>query len=399
MAKSKKTNVDTNTVNEWALTTLRGSLADMVAELDRRKATKMDFVADARTLKFVPDSGRRGTLRVIPTSLETAEFLPCDGLPMLPQALDQAGQRCSPAIPVQFLRTLAESRAARAADLLTSLAHDTAHRHMFRSLDGAVRAVLSDRYRVIDNETIAFSALDIAREVGAGVLECSLTDRHMRIKLVGWDVYEAIEGMRTSGDNGWYAGGLGNQEYLGRVAARSGGDLPGGPETIHPVVTISNSETGHGGFNVRLGILRAACYNLATVETVASRVHLGEKLDTGVFSAETVEAETKSITLKARDAMLAAFNPAKFKEIAARISKAAGDEIPVAKAEDAVGAVVKDNSLTDEVRKGLLAHFLTAGQMHRYGLAQAVARSAQDTTDPDLADTLESVAGALLVKA
>jgi hypothetical protein len=64
---------------------------------------------------------------------------------------------------------------------------------------------------------------------------------------------------------------------------------------------------------------------------------------------------------------------------------------------DAVGLIVEANNVSDEMRNRILEHFLRDYDQTRYGLAQAVARAAQDTESPDEADELESLAGGLLV--
>lgn len=131
----------------------------------------------------------------------------------------------------------------------------------------------------------------------------------MRIKFTSQSVWDRIDITQRSGpQGGWYAGAIGNKELIGKtiLGATIRSELPGGSGTIHPVITVSNSETGHGSFRVRLGILMGICYNVATLEDVVSTVHLGERLQEGIYSAETVAADSKAIMLKARDAVRAA---------------------------------------------------------------------------------------------
>lgn len=266
---------------------------------------------------------------------------------------------------------------------------------MIRMLDGKIRAMLSDRYRILDNYDLAFSALEVAKSSGADVMEASLSDRTMRIKFVSREIWDTIESTRTGSDSGnWYAGGLGNQKHLSRVAAKSRGDLPGGPGTVHPLVTIGNSETGHGSLYVRIGILAGICFNLATVEDVAAKTHLGGRLDAGLYSNETQAADSKAIYLKIRDSIKAAFNPEHFRRIVERAKAAKLDTIEAPTL--AVAQTVKRFDLTEEAEEGILEHFLRDYSQDRYGLAQAVSRFAQDVDDGDAAADLEQAAGLLI---
>jgi hypothetical protein len=196
--------------------------------------------------------------------------------------------------------------------------------------------------------------------------------------------------------SGWFSGGLGNQEFLSKVAARSDGELPGGPNALYPVVTITNSETGHGAARVKLGVLLGICFNVASVEEIAAEIHLGGKLDEGIFSPETQSMETAVVMAKLQDAIVAAFDEDRFSKIVEASRAATNDTVqPV----EAVDAMVKAGDVTEEKRDSLLTYFVKDYAPNRFGLAQAVSRMAQDTEDADEAQDLEDLAGKVLVTA
>lgn len=400
---AKNTNAAaTEIVSEWAVPggwSGRGSLSSLISELDRQKASKIDFVADARSLEVRVVSGGKhdGGLMMVPRDAQTREFLPGEGVPIRPNALIQVGGRVSPEVPSGFLKTLASERPARAAELLNGLMQDSGRRNMVRMLDGSIRAFLSDRYRVIDNYDFAFSALEVARDQGAEVIECSISDTNMRLKLVNRKIFDVVDATRSGGSSsGWYAGGLGSPTYLSKVGARSWGELPGGPGTVYPAVTASNSETGHGGLSLRISILHGICFNLATVEDVVHRVHLGERLDAGIYNPETVAADNRAIMLKARDAIVAAFDEKKFRSIIAKCKSANEEKIDAPSS--AVGNLVENARLSEDAKESILAHFLGEYRPTRYGLAQAVARYAQDVADGDSAFDVESLSGRVILE-
>ena len=299
--------------------------------------------------------------------------------------------------PDQIIDKMMVERPNRLADLINGLHADDPKKRLVRTLDDKVRAWLSNSYRVIDNLDIAFTCLEQAQKLGAQVFEANLSDKRMRIKFTSQSVWDAINIKQCSGPQGnWYAAALGNKELMGKtiLGARIKEELPGGPGTIHPVVTVLNSETGHGGFLVRIGILMGICFNVATLEDVVSRIHLGEKLEEGVFSQDTISVDSKAIMMKARDAVRAAFDPVKFKGIVARAKEAQSDVI--AQPSAAVNNIVEAGLVNDEQKEALLEYFLKDYDYTRFGLAQAVSRLAQDIEDPDDAGDLEDLAGQLI---
>ena len=101
-------------------------------------------------------------------------------------------------------------------------------KRMLRTLDGTARALLSDRYRRIDNFEVASAVLPIiSRMEGAGVESCELTDSRMYLKVVNPRVTAEIKK----------------------------GDI------VQAGVLISNSEVGMGSVTVSPLIYRLVCSN------------------------------------------------------------------------------------------------------------------------------------------
>lgn len=379
----------------------RGNLGNLIAELNRQKETKFDFVADSRTMEVVVDD--HGNLCLVGLNDQAREMLP--GCPALKRtALNQIAQRSGPGVPVKFVDKMMAGKGKKQnaiyhralTDLINHLRTTDPEKNLIRCMDDQVRAVLSDKYRVIDNYDMAFACMDVAHRNSAEVIEANLSDNHMRIKFTTQKVWDTVNVKQQSGPQGnWYAAAIGNQELQGKtiLGAKIKSELPGGPGTIHPVATVSNSETGCGGFNVRIGILMGICFNVATLENVVQQVHLGSRLEEGIFSAKTIEDDTKVIVAKAKDAVQAAFNTDSFKWMVAKAKDA--QEKPIESPTDAVNNVIKDNSINEEHREALLEYFLRDYDQTQFGLAQAVSRLAQDV-EPDSANELENLAGAMI---
>lgn len=371
----------------------RGTLQNLVTELERQRKSRIDFVADVRHLSIEANGG----IKVIPATAQAFEWMPEGPMMMKRAAYHQLAERTSPPMPTRFFDALMEERPNRLADLVNGLHADDPKKRLVRCLDNEIRAWLSNSYRVLDNLDIAFTCMEEAQKKNAQVFEADLSDRRMRIKFTTQDVWDKIDVTQRSGpQGGWFAGAIGNRDLMGKtiMGARIREELPGGPGTIHPVVTALNSETGHGGFHIRIGLLLGMCFNVATLETVVSRVHLGERLEEGMFSQETISAESKAIMLKARDAVRAAFDQNKFAAMVAKAKAAQADKLEAPGA--AIDNIIATGAVNEEQREALLMYFHRDYDPTRFGLAQAVSRLAQDLDDPDDAGELENLAGKII---
>jgi len=406
---------ENKTVAEFSSFRGRGSLADVVKELERQVDKACDFVADTRDMEWAVDE--QGNLVLKPKNDNLRDFLPQEGLPLLDQALSQVASKApipswsaqvldgdkarNAGIPIRFFRAALKKHPARTLDFLNGVMWDEAKRRMVRCLDDRVRAFLSDQYRDIPTLSVAKHTLGIIKDLSGKVIEASVTDSHIRIKVIATDIWDRIEAARTDRPSSeWYAGGLGSQEALTRVSARSHDDLrplkekmkeQGGDQTIWPSATILNSPTGHGGLEFRGGFLKGICFNLATVEQIMREVHLGSRLDTGIYKRDTVEAEADALFLKLRDNLSAWFTQEKFTEVCNKMRASAEKKIELPSA--AVKLLVENDLLKDSELDNVLDHFMNE---HRtvHGLGQAVSRYSQDV-GADRAEDLEELAGAL----
>lgn len=374
-----------------------GNLRNLLDELTQQRNNSKDFVADSRSLTV---ANCRGQLRLqgLQEHGEASQFLSPAGMPISDHSLGQIAGYQKPAIPIKYARELAAQKPELAAYLLGKNVEENPRKHLVRLLNGRVRAVLSDRYRVLDNYDLAFTALEAAEQVEAYPLRCKLTENRMELQLTTRSIWETIDvDQRDTRNRGahWSYGGdsaIGYRQAL--ELDPSSHEANPNPETVNPLVTISNSETGAGGFKVAIGILRAACINGSIIDQAVTQVHLGGRLEEGLYRSETMEQDARAIMMKATDAIRAAFHPASFAKIVNR-AQAAEDtaiEAPV----EAVGHVVKSFDLSEDRRDALLERFLKDYQPTAYGLSQAVSRVAQDITDADEQTRFEEIAGDII---
>jgi hypothetical protein len=381
---------------------VRDSLANVVKELERQKASKFDFVVDPRQLDVTVREDD-GVILLGANCAQAGEFFPDGPVPIGYDAIGQLGHRVVPTkkggsadmgIPTRYLRSLIAQHPDIAASLLTQSLHATSKRRLIRCLDGRVRAVLSSRYRILDNLDFAFAALDAARKHDGEVIECHLTDRAFKLKMTTQTVWDQLHTTRESGpSSSWYAGALGNQTHLNRVAARRWDDLPGGPNQVNPLCIARNSETGHGGAEVIEGFLEGICFNLAVVMTVASHRHVGSDMSSGLLTDETLGAMTQALRLEIRDYVTSAFDKDRFTALVEKLNQASATEIKAPSV--AIDNVIKLTELPESYRDDLLTYFIRDYEPTVGGLASAVTRYAQDVTSPDAADRLEEAGGQL----
>lgn len=373
----------------------RGSLAQVVTELKRQQVVREDVVMNVRDIAIAvdPDLGPI----VISATNSGRDYIPKDGLPLLDQALVQFAERAPVPPPIRFLRSAMQKYPLQTADWINSTMHEAGGNRLIRILDGKVRAFLSDRYRAIESLDVVAAALSGADELanadGVFVLEASVSDSHVRIKIVNTAVRDRLdaEGGRHSFVT---PGSTANSRFLGRVGfnASSVGVVPG--DVLWPIVTIANSDTGHGGFTADVGLIEAICTNLAVIAQSVRQIHLGERLDTGIYTTETIQAEARAITLKGRDTIAVAFNEDSFRSLVNGVrSQASRIALPPTKAADAIIRIGNGFNAVD--MDALLARF-AGSNGSIYGIGSAVARLAQDTDDPEIADSRERLAGEIM---
>ncbi len=107
--------------------------------------------------------------------------------------------------------------------------HQKPERRMLRTLDGSMRAFLSDRYRRLDNYDLASAVLPVLKEMGEGlkIVSTELTESKMYIKVIN----ERLELEVKQGD------------------------------VVQAGMVISNSEVGMGSLKVEPLIYRLICTN------------------------------------------------------------------------------------------------------------------------------------------
>ena len=336
------------------------TLQELAVEIQRQQNAKQDYLADTSALSMV--DGDEG----IKFQIEGMEPFGVNDL-----AHSQIGQYLE--IPAKYYERMRYSSPELLTENVNHWLHktETPERRMVRTLDGNVRAFLSDRYRRIDNADVAETVLPIiGRMDGAQVMSCEITERRMYIKVVNPRIQTEV-----------------------RV-----GDV------VQSGIIISNSEVGLGSVSVSPLIYRLACTNgMVAQDTGVRKYHIGKinsaDFDMSIFRDETIEADDRAFLLKVRDAVTAAADQTIFERIVGQMREATEAKIPAITAPKVVELTSSRFGISINENEGVLGHLIDGGDLSLYGMANAVTRYAQDVKSYDRSTELEATGYKILTMA
>jgi hypothetical protein len=249
----------------------------------------------------------------------------------------------------------------------------------FKGDDGEVgvgRALLSDRYAVMDNLDVLTAALDGVKQAGVDVqIEgCDLTDRRMYVRIVAPEV-------KAYG-----------RELLKNYRSPFTGDTGAENPTIFAGIVITNSETGNGAFSIAPRMIVQICKNGMTIQKdVVRQVHLGGRLDEGIirWGQDTEQKALELVTARARDSVATFLDVDYMERVVRDMEEKSGKPLKVV---DDVKLVTKKLSFDQEQTDAILGFFVKGGDMTAGGVMHAVTAAARETRDADKAADMEASA-------
>lgn len=335
------------------------SLVNLAQELERQLVTKQDMVVPSSLMRCHTDEV--GSCKMM---IEETGGVGKYGITNL--ARRQLAEKLK--IPfAYFERMRVEQPALLDRNVNTWLQTDN-ERRMIRTLDGQVRAVLSDRYRRLDNFDLAENVLPILQRLPDARFESvELTETKMYIKLVT----PRLQYEMTPGD------------------------------VVQAGIVITNSEVGHGTLSVQPLVYRLVCSNgLIASDRALRKTHVGRILQSDdetitVFRDDTLAADDKAFFLKVRDVVEAAVSEATFRQVVEKMKKTldiklTGDPVKT------VEVLANRYTLNEIERVGVLRHLIVEGDLSGYGLVNAVTHYSHDVEDYDRATEFEALGGKLI---
>lgn len=407
------------------LTTHDADVLDVVSLLETRKTRSIDTVAPLSVVRA--DAGRFVVNGITPLITD-------DGVTTVDGTYEPSRIAINHLATLlgassRDLRNWRETRPGLFSEVVNSLIHGRNHQspsaddvdprtgnHLLRFLRadgdadaGILRAVLSDRFKAIDDLDVLMAVLeglDRANvDLGPGNLRIDVTDRKLYGRVVVPQIAAyapaLLKGYRSPFD-GEDLGHLVNDLWTPeRVAAAAGHEGQGYAPGTEPVVfagfKFSTSEVGHGAFNLSPHLVVRICGNGLTINADSIRkTHRGAQLDEGVveWSDETLRKSLELISAQTVDAVKTFLDPVYLRTKVEQMEQAA--EVKVDDAEKTIKAVARKFSFTEGQRADILTKFIRGGQSTAGGVMQAVTAVARATReiegDPETADELERLA-------
>lgn len=233
------------------------------------------------------------------------------------------------------------------------------------------RAMLSDRYKVIDNNIILKSILKTIMDnnINASVKGADIDERRMTIRFEFPDVQ--------------VKGGAMTENYRNPVNKQVGDTVAGG-------FTLTNSETGFGSLQLlpRLEIL--ICSNGWTrSETKMKRTHLGGKMDDGLvkYSENTHEKNLELIMSQMQDFVTEISTIEYLQDWVDHINDKVKEEIE--NPTKVIPAISKELGVKEDDHEDILNYFTKSGDTTINGAVQALNFYAHQQKDPEVQYDIE----------
>ena len=333
------------------------ALPEVLTELQRQNAARWDYIAPAQSLHLSED-GRTFDLTQLATGAQES-FGTTDLFHR------QVGNTLG--IPARYYDLMRREKPELLAENVNAWFSDRTQSYMVRSMDygsGRVaRALLSDRYRRIDNLEIATAVLPLfAGQPDIGIESCAVTEQKMYLKIVNHRLEMEV--------------------------------VPG--DYVQAGVVISNSEVGLGAVSVQPLVYRLVCSNGMVVNDFSERrAHVGRAAkgmedSFGIYTDETREAEDRAFLLKLRDTTLAALEEARFAQIVGRLRESTQAKI-TGRVQDVIALTGKTYDLNQPEQDSILNYLIQGGDLSLYGLSNAITRASQDVESYDRATALEGI--------
>tara|TARA_Y100000593_G_scaffold94928_1_gene197317 strand:- start:6329 stop:7432 length:1104 start_codon:yes stop_codon:yes gene_type:complete len=239
---------------------------------------------------------------------------------------------------------------------------------MVRTLGDTARAFLSDKYEIIDNWDVLTAVLPALKPYkdrdDLQFEQSHVTDSHLYLRLIVPSMERDVGVKREVGD------------------------------IIQYGLQIKNSEVGQGSVEVSPFIKRLVCLNGMVADRFGHKKrHLGKShwdgVDRSILRQETIRQGNKAWIMTVQDEVDNLFNGQTFEQITDEFILAQETQ-PIEKPVKAIEYVTKNYDFMDFEGESILENLLRDGDKTKYGLANAITRSATNSNTADRSMELES---------
>jgi len=311
-------------------------LQDLIDELERQKPLKWDRKIDSSQLEMIQELDH---LKLWIGEKDEAFNItrPCH---------NQIAERLE--IPLRYYSKMENEAPELLIENVNTWLQEKPKDVFIRGLGDSVRALLSDKYRVIDHLDVLYCSLNELQAYETEVEDCYLSETEMNVKVKSNQLKDFVR----------------HKEDL----------IIGG-------LLLVNSETGHRALRVEPRMFRVKCTNGMVIEEFLTRqVHLGN------------EEFDEIIYLSIRRSIRELFG--RFGEIIQVLRETT--EIKVKSPQRVINNVVEHYRLSEEQKENILIAFGVEPEYDKYGIANAVTRAAQNEENWEKSLELERIGGRLI---
>lgn len=242
-------------------------------------------------------------------------------------------------------------------------------KRLIRTLDGNVRAMLSNRYRVLDSHDLIEAVMPAIMERGGFRVEsCEMTDRRFYLKVFTDRIQEDVK--------------------------------PGDP--VQYGLVISSSDVGAGSVRIEPMLYRLVCTNgMVLADSKVRKYHVGREMAAEelreIVGDEARQTADRAFWLSVRDVVAHTMRPEVFEKAVARMRDATQDKITNYDLKEVVERTAKAVGITgEETRQSIIDQLAAGGDLSRWGLANAFTAAANTQADYERASLLERAGGQVI---
>ena len=354
------------------------TLAD---KLQAQVKLKIDDVVDTRTMRahvVETQTENQTAMKVVKLEFQNRDQ-ELVSMPLTNWAHKQVAEKCG--IPTRYYARMLSGEDHH--ELLVNNINEwlgDKDRRMVRTLDGKIRAILSDRYKCLDNYDLAMLAYKRFVQHGAAFEDAHLSDTRMYIRA-------AIPHLSIDIDD--YKNGINPEGYEGFYSKNSKKDI------LTAGLILSNSEVGAGRFLVQPFIKRLVCSNGMIGMSTFSRVHLGSTHELGeVISDRTNALKDEALWSEVGDIIDAAFDGNRFLEwVGENVMEKKSVEIITPT--EAIGNLTSHYKMDDSDKEDIINQMMTGKDTSQWGLINAVTATANMGREIEEQLALQKIGGEL----
>lgn len=326
------------------------SLADLHRTVNDLALRKKDFLLPTNELTIKSSSGK--------------SYLNVAGASFAIQNRAAAQLSSIARIPYSYYQRLEKEHPALLDVNVNTLLATQSKNRLVRTLGGNARAILSDRYRLIEHETVLDTIMPIIDSInGLDVVSASLTPDKL---------------------------------YLKAICKYEQSDVKVG-DTVSWGIVLTNSETGCSSIVLQPFCMVLKCTNgmvLPRYDGCTRRIHLGKQI-TDITNYDTLYADTQdNLPVIMRSEIQSILDSEYYKSVLQKMKDAA--EIFIPDASGTIEKVAKMYSLSEK-EKELITYYFTIGKdLSLWGLVNSITETSKYSFTYTRAHELETIGSQLL---